>query len=41
MQRTEETLAERQQAIDQAWTSLKSWAGQLEEWRVYLNTPGA
>ena len=41
MQRTEESLAERQQNIDQAWADLKGWAQSLEDWRIYLTQPGA
>ena len=41
MQRTEESLAERQQVIDKAWADLKGWATSLEEWRVHLEQPGA
>ena len=41
MQTTEESLGQRQQAIDQAWVDLKGWAGELEQWRVYLEQPRA
>ena len=41
MQRTEESLDERQQSINQAWADLKCWAQSLEQWRIYLNQSGA